>query len=227
MGWDRDERRIEISLPGNLHMFKNEFREAMSSIAIDEPLINEVYHDLDQRYSEPHRAYHTMQHLDHVVAELLLVKGKISSWLTTLLSVAFHDVIYDPMRNDNEEKSAEYACKVLEGLAIDRVIIEQCKEQIMATKSHEPANNSDGNFFIDADMAVLGSNPEQYLLYASAIRIEYQGYPDEIYNPGRVQVLKKFLDMKQIFITDHFRNKYEESARNNISGEISKLISNI
>ncbi|MDI3322235.1 hypothetical protein [Pinibacter soli] len=67
---------------------------------------------------------------------------------------------------------------------------------INATKDHDFSANADMNLFT-----------------------EYAIYPDLIYKPGRKQVLLHFLEMKRIFKTKEFYEKYETAARENLKKE--------
>jgi len=100
---------------------------------------------------------------------------------------------------------------------------EKCRQQIVSTKMHEANNNSDTNYFTDADLSILGSDPNSYFKYAGQIRKEYRYFPDVLYKPGRKKVLMEFLKMKSIFKTKYFRDRYEEQAKINISDELKSL----
>ena len=93
----------------------------------------------------------------------------------------------------------------------------------MTTKYHQPSDNSDTNFLIDADLSILGAEARQYLEYTKQIRKEYQVYPDDIYIPGRKKVLAHFLGMEFVFKSSYFRAQYEDRARSNISTELQML----
>src|SRR5262245_10907424 len=60
-------------------------------------------------YSEPHRYYHTLEHL----AEMFKVAGKLADAATdpaaVQLAIWFHDAVYDSRATDNEERSAALA----------------------------------------------------------------------------------------------------------------------
>jgi len=101
--------------------------------------------------------------------------------------------------------------------------VNNCTAQILATKKHTWSNDSDTNYFTDADLSILGSPPAVYKAYVQSIRKEYKLYPDFVYNPGRQKVLKHFLDMPAIFKTAHFTNKYESQARMNLQEELRSL----
>ena len=85
------------------------------------------------------------------------------------------------------------------------------------------SNSTDTNYFIDADLSILGSDNKSYLNYSRQIRKEYRHFPDILYKPGRRKVLAAFLEMKNIFKTKYFQDKYEEQAKINILDELKSL----
>jgi predicted metal-dependent HD superfamily phosphohydrolase len=52
------------------------------------------------------------------------------------------------------------------------------------------------------------------------VRKEYAIYPDLLYRPGRIKVLKYFLEKPRIYHTPYFWEKYEEQARANMEAEL-------
>jgi predicted metal-dependent HD superfamily phosphohydrolase len=140
-----------------------------------------------------------------------------------VFSIVYHDVVYNVLKKDNEEKSAAYAEKKLSALHFPQSETTHCKACILATKSHHLNDDNELNLFIDADLSILGSEQEVYVNYARQIRKEYSIYPDFMYRPGRQKVLSHFLQMKRIFKTDEFFNKYEAQARINLQHERALL----
>lgn len=64
---------------------------------------------------------------------------------------------------------------------------------------------------------------ESYSMYYQNVRKEYAIYSDFLYNPGRIKVLNHFLTMDRIFKTDHFSNRFEARAKQNLLQEIEVL----
>jgi predicted metal-dependent HD superfamily phosphohydrolase len=128
--------------------------------------------------------------------------------------------VYDTLKSNNEEKSANLAERRMEDLEVSEEIVARVVEMILATKTHVVSENQDINYFTDADLSILGKDWEVYNQYAKQVRNEYAIYPDLLYNPGRKKVLKHFLEMNQIYKTDYFTQKYEEQARLNLSREL-------
>ncbi|WP_276500387.1 HD domain-containing protein [Terrimonas pollutisoli] len=205
-------------------MFQHIFNTELATITSDKELIENLWEEIKRAYSKPRRYYHSLSHLDNLVSKLLPVKDKIADWQTLVFSIAYHDIIYNTVKNDNEEKSAKFAYDRLSKLSIPSSQKEKCFNQIMATKGHA-ISDDDTNFFTDADLAVLGADYTLYKQYSTMIRKEYKLYPDFVYKPGRQKVLQHFLQMKNIYKTEFFRNKYEMQARKNLNDELKELSS--
>jgi predicted metal-dependent HD superfamily phosphohydrolase len=147
------------------------------------------------------------------------VKDKIQNWNDVLFTLFYHDSIYNALKPNNEEKSAELAKKRMQQIGVSIHEIELCKEQIMATMSHQLSSNKDTNYFIDADLSILGHNWENYMNYFKNVRKEYIFYPTFVYNNGRKKVIQHFLAMNPIFKTEYFFDKYEFQAKENLLKE--------
>ncbi|MES2140211.1 MAG: hypothetical protein V4511_10940 [Bacteroidota bacterium] len=186
-------------------------------------LTNELWTEIEKNYSSKKRHYHTLQHLDNLLAQLTEVKGEIQNWETILFTLYYHDIIYNSLKSDNEEQSAELAEKRMKQISVSNDTIELCKKQILATKSHIKSTDSNTNYFTDPDLSVLGQPWETYSMYYKNVRKEYSIYPDLVYNPGRKKVLNHFLTMDRIFKTDFFYNKFEIQAKQNLQKEIELL----
>jgi predicted metal-dependent HD superfamily phosphohydrolase len=138
------------------------------------------------------------------------------------LAAFLHDVVYDSRASDNEERSAEYARELLTGFGAERDVREETARLILLTKTHEASADDDGCRLLDADLSILGAEPEVYDAYARAIRQEYAWVPEEEYRAGRRRVLERFLARPHIYFTPAFRAR-EDQARSNIAHEIASL----
>tara|TARA_R110000868_G_scaffold290081_1_gene550317 strand:+ start:74 stop:688 length:615 start_codon:yes stop_codon:yes gene_type:complete len=204
-------------------VLKETFIELLTNYTDNESLKNKLWTEIDKNYSSKKRHYHTLEHLNNLLYQLTAVKSEIKNWETILFTLFYHDIIYNSLKSDNEEKSAELAEKRMKQLSVSTDKIELCKKQILATKSHIKSTDSDTNYFTDADLSVLGQNWETYLLYCKNVRKEYSIYPALVYNPGRKKVLNHFLSMDRIFKTDFFYKKFEVQAKQNLQQEIELL----
>jgi predicted metal-dependent HD superfamily phosphohydrolase len=202
---------------------KNQFEQLCSPFTKDQQLMNDLWNEIETRYSEKGRHYHNLLHLENMFRELEEVKVKLSDFTVISFSVFYHDIIYDATSKSNEEKSAVTAEKRLAELHINKDKISIISEQILATKAHQRSDHEDTNYLLDADLSVLGKDFKTYLEYTQNIRKEYSIYPDFLYKPGRKKVLKHFLQLESIFKTDYFKDKYEAQAKENIAAELRLL----
>ena len=199
------------------------FTQTCIQFSQDQNLIESFWLEIEKKYSEKGRHYHNLQHLENMFSELDVVKDKIENFVNISFSVFYHDVIYDASSKNNEEKSAEFAKSRLQKLNCNSSDIDLIFDQIIATKAHQKADDNDICYLLDADLSILGKDPETYIDYTKKIRKEYSIYPDLFYKPGRKKVLRHFLELENIFKTEDFKTKYEIQARKNIEAEIESL----
>lgn len=200
--------------------------------------------------NDPKRHYHTVVHLWEMTMYLMiLVKAKgLSSddddggsigsakeggiterqRSAIVLSIFFHDAVYDPQSPTNEEDSAllfqEFAKE--SGLDVSHPdVAQQVTQFIIATKRHQvtDSNPTDLALFLDIDMSVLGKDPDAYRSYAGLIRREYMYVPRDVYCAKRADVLEAFLDQPRIYGTPLMRQTLEKQARDNLRAEIAAL----
>jgi predicted metal-dependent HD superfamily phosphohydrolase len=204
-------------------VLKETFIQLIGNYTTDARLGTQLWNEIETNYSNKKRHYHTLTHLENLLQQLLAVKTKIKDWDTVLFTLYYHDIIYNPLKTTNEEKSAEFAENRMQLIAVPQPIIIKCVNQILATKKHLLSTDSDTNFFTDADLCILGQPWEMYEQYYKQVRKEYTLYPELIYNPGRKKVLQHFLQMKPIFKTDYFFEHFEGQAKENLEKELQQL----
>jgi predicted metal-dependent HD superfamily phosphohydrolase len=180
------------------------------------------------RHAEPHRRYHTathvmwvLRHVDHLVAA-----EQVAEPLARVARAAalFHDVVYDPRRDDNEARSAEVAARELHdaGWAADDAAA--VGALVEATAAHDPTCPLPGaTVLFDADLAILGSAPAEYTASVTAIRAEYAHVDEPGWRVGRVAVLQRFLDREPLYLTATMRADREARAKANLTAELAAL----
>lgn len=200
----------------------------MVSFGADEADLKTKMAMLQNRYSEGQRRYHTFEHLQEVFGELIEHQDDIENPLLVGFADLYHDSFYDPMAVPGRN---EYLSSVLGRDEVEPLygwnLAAKVGYFITATARHEEqSENSDLSFFLDADLAILGAEPERYDRYAGDIAVENEHYPAHIYIPGRIAVLQKLSTRSLglgIFTTEVMRDKYEYQAQENISREIELL----
>lgn len=204
-------------------MLTDTFLKLVGKYNPDTTLANDLWLEIFTKYADPKRHYHTISHLENILADLTPVQPLIADWETTLFAVYYHDLIYKATSNTNEEDSAKIAQLRLTEIGYPEEKIKKCVALILATKRHEKHEDTDTNFFTDADLSILGKKQDEYQLYAEGVRKEFSIYPDFLYNPGRKKALQHFLTMETLYKTDYFIKKYEAQARINIANELDDL----
>ncbi|MFI0895796.1 hypothetical protein [Streptomyces sp. NPDC020983] len=180
--------------------------------------------ELLERWDEPQRRYHTVDHLAQVLARVTELTGYAHDPDTVALAAWFHDAVYRPDRSENEERSADLARRALTEAGVGAERVAQVVRLVRLTVTHDPApNDADGEVLCDADLAVLAGDPAAYAAYAAAVRAEYGFVPDADFRAGRADVLRRLLDLPHLFRTPYGREHWERTARRNLTTELELL----
>lgn len=199
------------------------WRDALPAAAPAE-LAARVGADLLRRWGEPHRHYHTANHLAVVLAVVDEHAGHAADADAVRLAAWFHDAVYDPRRVDNEEASALLAETILPGLAVSPERVAEVARLVRLTASHDPSpGDRNGELLTDADLAVLASPPDAYLAYTAAVRREYAHVSEPQFAAGRASVLHNLLCLPSLYRTPVLHERWEDAARTNITRELTTL----
>jgi predicted metal-dependent HD superfamily phosphohydrolase len=174
-------------------------------------------------WSEPHRRYHDLAHLAAVLGIVDQLAGTAADPAAVRLAAWYHDVAYDPQRDDNEQVSAARARIGLLGLVDDGRVAE-VERLVLLTAGHDPQpDDANGTVLFDADLAVLASPAPAYAGYASAVREEYVHLSDAEFTAGRIAVLEHLLALPALFRTPAAAERWTAPARANLAAELSLL----
>ncbi|WP_376773044.1 HD domain-containing protein [Streptomyces himalayensis] len=198
--------------------------DAARDTAGDQPSPHPYADDLLARWSEPHRRYHTVDHLRAVLDRIDVLEQYADDPALVRLAAWFHDAVYLPDRSTNEERSARLAERALRELGIEESRTAEVARLVRLTVGHDPAaGDANGEVLCDADLAILASPPETYAAYAAAVREEYGFVPDDAFRQGRAAVLRHLLDLPTLFRTPYGREHWEDRARRNLATELELL----
>lgn len=175
----------------------------------------ETFQSLAARYTEPHRHYHNLEHIDACLAWLDWFAGSAQRRDEVELALWFHDAVYEPGSADNERVSADLARRGLGALGVSAASIERITNAIIATASHE-APVGDAALVVDIDLAILGATPRAFQRFEQQIRLEHAHVSEEAYRRGRSAVLQGFLSREHIFTTSAVATLLESRARTNL-----------
>jgi len=199
----------------------------------------QIKKDITPMYEGPHRNYHTMEHIDHMLQLFNHNNLAIYNHDIVHLAILFHDVIYNPHKTDNEIESVSFFNDYIREQQDILKLSEHALEMlwgwvsvfILATIHHHTPDKqsmpaslvSDLEHFLDMDMAILGEDKTTFDKYEDNIRREYFFVPIDVYKTERAKILQSFLNNEFIYNAPVFRKKYEASARKNIKGLITTL----
>ncbi|WP_240969038.1 hypothetical protein [Streptomyces sp. HNM0575] len=182
---------------------------------------------LIERWSEPQRRYHTVDHLLDVLNRVdeLAPHTPGADVDAVLLAAWFHDAVYRPDRSENEERSAALAERALPEAGVPRSRTDEVARLVRLTVTHDPApGDLNGELLCDADLAVLAGSPGEYAQYAAAVRQEYDFVPDGPFLEGRAEVLRQLLGLPRLFRTPYGQERWEHVARRNLETEMELLV---
>ncbi|KWT74164.1 MULTISPECIES: N-methyl-D-aspartate receptor NMDAR2C subunit [unclassified Variovorax] len=172
-------------------------------------------------YGEPHRAYHTLQHLDECLEGLALERSHAKRPAEIALALWFHDAIYDVHRHDNEERSADWAQQALRDAGADADAAQRVHALVIATRHQAQPEEADAQLLVDLDLSILGALAPRFAEYEQQIRIEYAHVPPEVFEPRRRQILGSFLARDPLYLTPSIRARLEVQARFNLRRAIA------
>lgn len=199
------------------------FFELLANYTQDEHLIKHSWNEIVEAHSHSCRFYHNLDHLENIYSQLSKVKSSIQHWDAILFTLFYHDFVYDVQSKQNEVNSSIYAGQKMYQFGLPQSIIQIMQRQIEATQSHQDIGDNDTQFFLDADLSVLGLDWNTYNQYSENVRKEYAIYTDEMYREGRKKVLAYFLNMDRVFKTSFFFDAFEMQAHTNLQRELQSL----
>ncbi|HHV21246.1 MAG TPA: DUF4031 domain-containing protein [Propionibacterium sp.] len=176
--------------------------------------------DLLVRWSERHRRYHDLRHLEHCLDSLTALGGaervvELAAW--------FHDAVYAGTPGDDEEASAQLAERALDDL-LPRSHVAEVARLVRLTDGHRPADTDDnGRTLCDADLAILGAEPGTYARYWRDVRVEHADIPLADFRRGRRRVVAYLLELDPLYRTPVGADLWTESAHANLTAEATRL----
>ena len=180
-----------------------------------------IYVDLVRRYSEPHRRYHTCDHIAHCLKQFDLAADLMDNCDAVEMGLWFHDAIYEPGAADNELESAQ----LFEEITNDQqsLLKQSVYDLIMVTKHPEHPKCLDEKFMVDIDLSSFALPWGVFIQDSQAVREEFSHLPDERFFAGHLKFLNSLVRRPTFFFTDFFQTRYEAIARKNIARYMEDL----
>lgn len=181
-----------------------------------------LFLDLFDRWGEEHRKYHGRTHLLAVLEAVDLLTEPADPPRTVLLAAWFHDAVYRGIAGQDEEESARLAEDRLTTAGLAPAEVEEVARLVRLTSDHQPeTGDDDGALLCDADLSVLGGEPEPYARYVAAVREDYAHIGDADFAAGRAAVVRQLLELDPLFHSERARDLWLEAARRNLQGELA------
>lgn len=174
-------------------------------------------------WEEPHRRYHTQQHLAECLARLHAWGQDLPDHDRALLTLSlwYHDAVYSIFRKDSEQLSAELARRDLCSFGVAAPAVGAVVELVLLTEhaAELRPGNELGALMLDIDLSILGASPARFQEYEQQIREEYQAVGHEAFNAGRRRVLEAFYAKADalaptLYLTEHGRSLLPQARAN-------------
>lgn len=183
---------------------------------------DQIIADIEASYSEPHRCYHTGRHIDHCLTQFDLARHEMEDADAIELALWFHDIEYDPKAHDNELQSAKRFKQYVRG-AMDTELAGKIYRLIMVTMHNDAPEGIDEKYVVDIDLSSFGLPWGEFVRDSLNVQREFSHLSDQEFARRNLKFLKSLQDRPQIFFTDFYKQKYEQTARRNIAKRIATL----
>lgn len=187
-------------------------------------------------WSEPHRQYHTVEHLAEVLTAVdeLQRAGAVDDdeALVARAVLWYHDLVYDARATagSNEQRSAMMARDHLHRLGVHPATVDAVEAGVLMTFGHEaPTDAADAaeprmlDAVHDADLWILSAPEQRYAAYRGQVRAEYAHVADPDFRRGRAAVMAPFLRRARLYRTGYAHEAWTGQARTNLAGELAEL----
>lgn len=204
-------------------VLQEEWQRLVSGYSTDVHLMDAFWQEIYIAYTARGRHYHNLQHLTELLALAGTYRTQLQHPDLVKFAIFYHDIVYNPLKSDNEAQSAALAEQRLQQLGMDHQKCRQVSAMILATKGHAPSGANDTDLLLDFDLSILGAEWEKYYQYTQQIRREYRLIPFFLYRKGRRKVVNQFLCQSSIYKSVQFHQQLERAARINLQKELALL----
>lgn len=162
-------------------------------------------------YSKNPLLYHNIYHIYMMLNDLTFYYNRFIT-KEIVCAIIFHDVIYDPKRNDNEDQSVLKFKELIEYYEINDIDIPKVEKIILATKDHinEYLNTNDSEIKLIINLDLIHpfmADKNNIIFNEKRIRYEYKHVPDNIYAKNRIEILTEFMEFfKKIGQNKQYKN---------------------
>lgn len=132
--------------------------------------LHDTFEELVARYSEPHRKYHTLRHLDECLATFAECRTLAERPAEVEVALWFHDAIYDTRSNRNEARSAALATAAVRDAGKSSECSQRIETLVMVTRHAASPTGTDAKVLVDVDLSILGAEPQRFDEYERQVR---------------------------------------------------------
>ncbi len=173
------------------------------------------------------RAYHDTTHLRACLRHLQVVldeqPGALHNPHAVALALWYHDAIYWPWSQHNEERSADGASRFILEQGLPGTLAQTVHQHILDTRHTPGPLTGDAQWVVDIDLAILGQNDVVFRQFERNVRREYFFVRWPRYVAGRSAVLQSFLARPRIYGSAFFHERHEAQARINLTHALNAL----
>jgi len=180
-------------------------------------------------WTEPHRHYHSLRHLHECLQTLDRWGKDVAARHEVGIALWFHDAVYDPTRDDNENKSARWAVEALKDVGATEDAAQRIGKLIRATRHSSPGAQARATrvggleLMLDIDVAILGAERARFDEYECQVRLEYAHVADESFARSRADFVAAMLRRIRVYRTDVAHSELEARARDNLLHSLRNL----
>ena len=195
--------------------FQSLWKRNLCEGAIDDS--EAIYHRLLAGYQEPHRHYHTLDHIKHCLTLFEDCKALLSEPDALELAIWFHDVILVCGRRDNEARSAQLYLELSNGIQPEG-LRQLVWRLIMATLHNgDQLSDADSSYMVDIDLSSFGLPWDEFLQDSMNVRIENRHLCDADYYQNQTGFQQSLLARSRFYLSDFFFERLENQARDNLA----------
>lgn len=172
-------------------------------------------------YAEPHRRYHTAQHLEECLSLFESVRDAPDRPAEVEMALWFHDAVYELQGGENEARSAAWVREELLKAGVALGTAATVHDLVLVTRHTAAPRTRDECVLVDIDLAILGASEPRFVEYERQIREEYAQVPERLFRLKRQEILQSFLDRSKIYSTPSLHQQLEARARTNLTHAVA------
>ncbi len=182
----------------------------------------DVYRELEGHYYHPDRHYHDLRHIQACLKHFDVISDQLTQPDAVEMALWFHDVIYDPGADDNEQRSAELFLQCAQG-DVDNSFLKVVHDLVMMTIHPSEPQSVDEQFTVDIDLASFGLPWQEFIRLGELVRSEFPHVSDQDFESIQLQFFEILAGQPYFFFTEFFRSRYEAAAQSNLRRRIAQL----